>query len=253
MGALYIKRSVFYSGNERDRFNEDTNNLLNKLTDTARSNIVTIEDTRLLVSAVVHYVGAWGYRRVPNTIACVTNYLQSKFQLPVTDFGNDTGVFIPSGDDAQLSSAVSKVSWLWMYPYDFIHNGKSELSKKHIKLVPFATKEARDEWIDETNNLVGRFDTHAVRVRISDLAETCQIMKQCTDYVNKWSKGRVPANIRKYYHLHQHMLGQLPYADFGPDFGISEGQQYEQTTDELAEAFESVDCYSLNSTHLISE
>ena len=247
-GAVYEKVFVFSNAKQQRKHYKQLDNICinlhNTWLDPDKQNNSRILQIR---SDILVYARKWGNLRVPANVRYCLNLFECKFDIPISDFGDDTGVI--QGQPYVLGQhSRSDGVWRSTRIPDTIadcsgvsttYNTKLKYgkSKSYKKIVPFISVGERDDWwkdaeflnecfkyVDMMENCPPRFLTDELKSRL--VTKMKKAVSAVMSFTDKWGYCRLPGNIRENCHIFQYALGEKMF-EFGKDYGVYEGTPYE--------------------------
>lgn len=245
-GAVYEKVFVFSSLRQLNKNYRQLTGICSKLENTwLKPEKVNRNFVLQLRSDILAYARKWGNLRVPATLRFSLNLFEKKFNIPVSDFGDDTGIIEGQAYilDRQFWSADVLRSLRDPDTKSDCETGVSTIYKTrlkygssgtYVKVVPFISVGEMEDWWKDARVVDASFTglklrppnhlTEESKPAIADRMR--KTISTVTAFTNKWGYSRLPGNVRENCHIYQHVL-HLTLFEFGKDDGVCEGTPYE--------------------------
>ena len=250
-GAVYEKVLVFFNAEQQQQNFKELSTICSNLEkawlepDKMNRNLAL-----RLRSDILVFAHKWGNLMVPANLRFCLHLYERKFDIPVSDFGDDTGViqgkpFVLDqefwSDDVwrstRIPDTVDDCSGVSITYKMKLRYGQYGSSKPYGKLVPFISVGEKDDWwkdakfvdgcfttVDMMENGPPRYLTDELKSRL--VTKMKKAVSAVTSFTDKWGCCRLPGNIRENCHIFQYVLGEKMF-EFGKDYGVYEGTPYE--------------------------
>ena len=244
-GAIYEKVFVFSNAKQQGQNLKELRTICCKLEkawleqDKMNRNVVLRLRSDMLV-----FAHKWGNLMVPANLRYCLHLFERKFDIPVSDFGDDTGViqgkpFILDrqfwSDDVWRSTrAPDTIADCLGVSTTYNTKLKYGNSRPYKKIVPFISVGEKDDWFKDAEFVDGCFTTVKLcptrhltdNMKATLVSKMTKAVSAVMSFTDKWGRSRLPGNSRENCHIFQHILRDKMF-EFGKDYGVYEGTPYE--------------------------